>query len=89
MLVTATRLSLPGICVSKLTCQILLWQILTVIKLIYLAAEHYVMRSEVTNKRILINLRQKCLTIKGIKYAYRCKEHFIGKDLILLSHLHH
>ena len=67
---------------------ILLWEILSDMKLTHLAVDFCILRPEAANKEKLICLLQKCSTVKGIECRYRRSYCYgCGKsDTLMLSY---
>jgi len=78
-------LNLLGIQDSLVGDHILLWEILSDIKLIYLAVEFSVLRSQPANKEKFIRLFKKCLSIRGINCSFHC-DNITIEDIMLLSY---
>jgi len=82
-------LHIGQVCISKIEGQILLWEILSDMKLTHLTMDYCVLRCETVNQKALICLYQKCCTIRGIQcddcYDYHCKSS-ANKDALILSY---
>ena len=70
---------------SPVENHILLWEILSDMKLIHLAVECCVLRSEVANKEKLICLYKKCLTIRRLQCSFLCSKNFTSEQRVFLS----
>ena len=83
-------LGLPGIHVSNVEDHILMWEILSNMKLTLLNVEFCILRPKAANKKRLIELFKKCWGITGMSIAYgcRCPQSFSNKDqgILMLSH---
>jgi len=78
-------LDLLGICTSNVQNHIPLWQILSGIKLTDLAVQYCVLKPGDANKKFLMTLYARCLTIKEIKCVYCTCEEFTSDDELTLS----
>ena len=78
-------LNLVGINVSNVEDHILLWEILSNMKLTHLAVEFKVLKSEPSNKEKLMSLYQKCCTIRGIQCGGDRYVHAFTKVGFMLS----
>jgi len=77
-------LNLLGIHDSLVVDHVILWEILSDMKLTYLAVEFSVLRSQPANKEKLICLFKKCLSIRGIHCSFLCGNITI-EDAMFLS----
>ena len=83
-------LGLSGIHVSNVEDHILLWVILSNMKLTLLGVEFCILRPKAANKKRLIELFKKCWDITGMSIIYRChcNQNFFnrGQGVLILSH---
>ena len=82
-------LNILGIlCVAKAEDHILLWEILSDMKLTHLAVDFHILRSKAANKEKLICLLQKCSTMRGIECRLQlCQYYCCGSlDTLMLSY---
>jgi len=79
-------LNLLNICISKVEDHILLWKILSNMKLTHLAVDFCAFISEVTNKEKLIFTFQNCWTIRAIQCGDCYLEDFTNEDALILSY---
>ena len=63
-------INLLGIHVSQVENHILLWEILSDMKLTHLAVQFCILRSQTANKEKLVCFYKKCLTVRGIEFHY-------------------
>ena len=89
-------LSLLYIPVKDVESQIQLWEILSEMKLTYLAVDLCVLLPSIEEDKMeLINLFQKCKSLQALEYAIenletcdRCEAVFVNNSLSVLSHFH-
>ena len=80
-------LNIDGICASALENHILLWKILSGMKLSHLQVEFCILRATVASKEKLICLYQECQTIRGILLNGVCEcERPTTEDILMVSH---
>ena len=79
-------LNLLGICVSKVKDNVLLWKILSDMKLTHLAVQFCVLRSKSANKKMLVCLYRKCAIIKGIQCEFCASKDCTIEDALMLSY---
>ena len=81
-------LNIGQICISNVEGHVLLWEILSDMKLTHLAMKFCVLRShKAAITKALICLYQKCCTIKGIQLnVCFCKGSSANKDALMLSY---
>ena len=80
-------LNMGQICISNVEGHILLWKILSDMKLTHLTMNFCVLRYKFANKKALFRLYQKCFTIRGIQLnRFCCKGSSANKDALILSY---
>ncbi|XP_065906237.1 F-box and leucine-rich repeat protein 13-like [Dysidea avara] len=79
-------LNILGIRVSELEDHILLWEILSDMKLTHLVVEFCILRLEAANKEKLIGFYQKCWTIRGIQCEFCGCEDYTNEDVSMVSY---
>jgi len=80
-------LNMGHVCISNVEGHILLWEILSDMKLTHLAMKFCILRYKAASKKALIRLYQKCFTIRGIQLNdCFCKGSSASKDALMLSY---